>query len=145
MRAHGVPNFPDPTSGSGGEGFSILRSPGSSIVTVDGIAVSGPAFQSAAKTCKFGPGGAGLPKLSESQEHAALVFAPCIRKHGVPNYPGPTFPASGGIKRLLPPRVTIDSPAFQQAATACGGGQRGRASNTARGGCHAQCARHESE
>lgn len=52
MRAHNVPNFPDPTTGPGGEGFSIRQAiGGSSSVTINGISCSGPAFLSAAKTC----------------------------------------------------------------------------------------------
>ena len=70
MRSHGVPNFPDPTSGPGGQGFSILKSVGSSSVTINGIAFSGPAFQAAQKACRsVGTLGAPAP-LSEAQKEA---------------------------------------------------------------------------
>ena len=76
MRAHGVPNFPDPGKGAGGsEGMTVLLT-GSSVVTVHGIPFSGPAFEAAKKTCGFmSDGGNGPPQLSESYRLAALHFA----------------------------------------------------------------------
>ena len=65
MRAHGVPNFPDPTKGSGGEGISVLSSPGSDTTTIGGIPFSGPVFEAAIKTCKFFGGGTGPPAVSD--------------------------------------------------------------------------------
>lgn len=124
MRAHGVPNYPDPVRGPGGEGFSISTSPGSSTLTVNGISFSGPAFQAAMKTCKLFGGRGAPPPISESQKQAQLAFAQCIRTHGVPSYPDPRFPAGGGIMRLLPAGVTPSSPAFQHAVAACGGGHK---------------------
>ena len=38
-----------------------------------------------------------------------------MREHGVPNYPDPTFPTSGGISIQIGPGVNAQSPAFQQA------------------------------
>lgn len=124
MRSHGAPNFPDPTKGPGGEGFAISATPGSSVLTVDGIAFNGPAFETAVRTCKLFGGGTAPPPISESQKLVALALAQCMRRHGVPNFPDPTFPAAGGIKRQLPTGVTINTPAFQQASKACGRGRR---------------------
>jgi hypothetical protein len=42
MRAHGVPNFPDPTQTPGGAGLSVTKTPGNSTMTVAGIPFSGP-------------------------------------------------------------------------------------------------------
>jgi hypothetical protein len=119
MRSHGVPNFPDPTGGPGGGGFSIDTSPGSSTVTINGITFSGPAFVSAEKICKLSVGGSGPAPISESAKLAALHFAECMRRHGVPNYPDPKFPAGGGI--LLPKLAGLNSysPAVEQAAATC--------------------------
>ncbi len=120
MRSHGVPNFPDPTLTSGGEGYpgGIVESSSGSL-TVDGIPFSGPAFQSAEKRCKLFGGGTAPPPISESQKLALFHFAQCMRKHGVPNYPDPTFPAGGGIARQSVPGLNPDSPAVKQAAAAC--------------------------
>jgi hypothetical protein len=44
-----------------------------------------------------------------------------MRKHGVPNFPDPTFPRSGGRSVQLPPGLSAQSPAFLNAAKACSG------------------------
>jgi hypothetical protein len=122
MRAHGLSNFPDPTAGPGGEGFNgIGLSPDGSL-TVDGISFSGPALRSAEKACKqYLPGGGGPPPpLSASQKRGAIANAECMRKHGVPNFPDPIFPAGGGVEVHLGPGTDPGSPAFKQAAAACG-------------------------
>jgi hypothetical protein len=122
MRTHGVAKFPDPTMGSGGAGLSISRSIGSLALTVDGVTFNGPAFQAAEKACKqYLPGGGGPPPpLTTRQKQAALANAHCMRAHGVPNFPDPTFPAGGGIAIRIGPGVNAQSPAFQRAASECG-------------------------
>jgi hypothetical protein len=123
MRTHGVSNFPDPTAGPGGEGFhGVDSSPGSDSLTVDGITFSGPAFQAAQKACKkLLPGGGGPPPpVSAAQRRAAIASARCMRRHGVPDFPDPTFPAGGGILVRVGPGVDPQSPAFQHAQAACG-------------------------
>jgi hypothetical protein len=120
MRTHGVPNFPDPTMSSGGEGFSILKSPGSPL-TINGIqfVVSAPAFKSAAKTCQFGGGTGSRPGIPESQKIAQLHFAQCMREHGAPNYPDPTFPPGRGIELPTVPGLNLNSPAVEKASATC--------------------------
>jgi hypothetical protein len=49
-----------------------------------------------------------------------LAFARCMRSHGVPSFPDPTFSASGAMRRAQA-GVNLDSPAFDQAKAACGG------------------------
>jgi hypothetical protein len=119
MRSHGVPNFPDPTAGPGGEGMSVVRSPGSSTLTVDGIPFDGPTFAAAQKTCKFFAGRRGRPQVSETKKLMQLHFAQCMRKHGVPNFPDPTFPAGGGIIQPDIPGLNLNSPAVNQAGAVC--------------------------
>jgi hypothetical protein len=118
MRAHHVPNFPDPTGGSGGEGFSVAAQPGSSTLTVDGIAFSGPAFEAAEKACQFG-GAGGRPRITEAMKEGMIAKAHCIRSHGVPGFPDPRFGLGVGLP--LPPGMNPDSPAIQRAAKACAG------------------------
>jgi len=126
MHSHGIKSFPDPTSGPGGSGLSLETSPGSGTIIADGVMFSGPAFQAAAKACaKLLPGGGGPPPPPTAQEkQQALDFARCMRTHGVPGFPDPTF-GSGGAGNG-PPRAAINrnSPAFQHAVNACGGGSR---------------------
>jgi hypothetical protein len=125
MRAHGVPNFPDPSPGGG---LHIDQS--------SGINPSSPAFQSAQNTCsKLLPGGGpGRGPVSEARKQQMLRLAQCMRAHGVSAFPDPTSgppsspsPGSGGGLGfgtpgafLSVPQSLINSPAFQTAATACG-------------------------
>jgi hypothetical protein len=110
MRSHGVPSFPDPGSPGGGPGSNSA------------INKQTPAFVSAEQTCnKLQPGGRpkGTP-LPEAQRVAALAWAQCVRKHGVPDFPDPTFPSSGGMFISAAPGFDPESPAFKQAQAACG-------------------------
>jgi hypothetical protein len=118
MRTHGVSNFPDPTRSAGGEGLSVAITPGDSTVTVGGIAFSGPAFTAAEKACHFGAYGS-RPKLTEAQKEGMLKNAECMRTHGVPNFPDPTFPPGGGVRVATPGQINRNSPAFLAAAEAC--------------------------
>jgi hypothetical protein len=95
MRANGVPNFPDPTSGTGGEGFNGLGVSTDGSMIVDGITFSGPALLAAEKACKqYLPGGNGPPPaIPESRKLAMIADAQCMRRHGIP-LPDPTFPES---------------------------------------------------
>lgn len=123
MRAHGVPNFPDPGSGGG-----IQLSPSS------GINPQSPAFQSAQGACqKLLPGGGrGNGSESETRKVAMVKLAECMRAHGLTTFPDPTTsppslpPSGGGIAFggpggfLSVPQSMAQSPAFKQAAAACG-------------------------
>jgi hypothetical protein len=111
MRSHGVPNFPDPGKPAAGPG--------------SGIDPQSPAFQSSAQKCDKltnNPQPKGTP-ASASQRRAALANSECMRKHGVPNFPDPTFPSSGGIAiQLGGAGNNPQSPAFQRAQEICGRG-----------------------
>lgn len=127
MRANGVPNFPDPTAGPGGEGFNGIGVPvGGKSLTVDGITFSGPALQTAEKACKayLPPGNGPPPPISPAQKAKALAFARCIREHGVPGFPDPVFSGDRRVEIPSPSDVNPNSPAFEQAMTACGGAGR---------------------
>ncbi len=100
VRAHGVPNFPDPTGDSGG-GLRIQQSQTSgsgSSMTVNGVPVSAPAFQAAQTVCqKYLP----RPHPVTDQQianlrKAALEMADCMRAHGVPNFPDPIVQRAPG-------------------------------------------------
>lgn len=119
MRANGVPSFPDPS----GDGNNIELG--------SGLDPQSPAFRTAAEACaKLQPGGGpAFPHLSESRKLAALHFARCMRAHGVPTFPDPTFamPAGGGPVIALrgmffAPGTGFNprSPAVHRAASACG-------------------------
>jgi hypothetical protein len=120
MRAHGLSNFPDPSSS--GRLTAIQADPRS------------PVFQSAQQACqkysplKFGP----ATHLTASQRQAALRFSECMRTHGEPSFPDPAqnVPAPSPGTRVLEfaqkgafvlgPGIDPASPAFRQAAASCG-------------------------
>jgi hypothetical protein len=115
MRAHGVPNFPDPAAGG-------------PLVIPNGLNANAPAFQSAQHTCdKLLPSGGGPGgKPSESARLAMVAIARCIRAHGVPNFPDPTTsppgPGPGNVMGRGGMWLVIANqraPAFERAAAAC--------------------------
>ena len=135
MRAHGVPNFPDP-SGGGGGGIQLNSS--------SGINPASPSFQAAQSRCTHllpggGPGHAGPASAQARKE--MLETSECMRAHGVTGFPDPTTKAPGqggignfsiaighdGVFLLVPKTIDVASPAFQHAADACGFGPGGRA------------------
>ena len=64
-------------------------------------------------------GSAGAP-LTEAQRTVLLAQARCLRDHGVPNFPDPTFPRTGGAFFPAVPGFDPGSPAAERAAAACG-------------------------
>jgi len=121
MRAHGVPNFPDPTDGGGGVNLAGT-----------GINPQSPAFKSARQVCAklapaAGPGGA---RATESQFLAALSFAKCMRAHDFPDFPDPTRSDSPpgpiliigpGLFFRVSPSFDPNTPAVVDSVAACGG------------------------
>jgi hypothetical protein len=129
MRSSGVPDFPDPQPGGG---FAFHASPG---------VVSSPAFKAAQAKCqKYIPGGGPLsPGAPPSAQTMAQLrqIAVCMRQHGVPQFPDPRtsvppgfnlFPEYRGATNykgailLFPATIDMQSPAYEQAAAACGAG-----------------------
>lgn len=113
MRSHGVPNFPDP--GSGGS------------VTINqslGIDPDSPKFKAAQAACqKLLPRG----KEPTAQEQAKaqqqmLAFSACMRSHGVPDFPDPTFSNGRGTMKIAGGQgsdLDPSSPKFKAAQEAC--------------------------
>ena len=119
MRAHGVPDFPDP-----GDTFSGAYNSIAGIAIPPTIDLQSPAFQAAQGSCRsllaavFSP--QGKPPITPSMKTALIDHAQCMRTHGVPSYPDPEFPATGGILIFDAPGVSPGSPAFEHAASVCG-------------------------
>ena len=109
MRSHGVPDFPDPTSNGGN---SIQVQPGS-------VDPNTPAYQAAFRSCHSRlPVGKTGGSISPSVRAQFLRYAACIRAHGEPNYPDPTF--GGGVVNFGNlPGIDTNSPQYQSASSAC--------------------------
>jgi hypothetical protein len=110
IRAHGIPNYPDPNSKG-----QFIAPNGSSLPSV-----SPAVLQSSGKACQklLPPSMAqGPPQGSQGAKatNQGLKFTRCMRSHGVPNFPDPA--ANGSI--TLPPGMNYQSPQFQNAEKAC--------------------------
>jgi hypothetical protein len=122
MRAHGVPNFPDPISAGGGVQLSSE------------VNTQSPAFQSAQSACqKLLPGGLpGRGDGSATRIEQGVKLAACMRAHGLSSFPDPTSsppstPPRPDTTVLFGPEGAfsmtasmVQSPAFKQAAARCG-------------------------
>ncbi len=107
IRSHGVPNFPDPVqTPSGHYGYRT-----------NGIDPNSAAFQGALQACKAlpSPWNTTGQQLSPAQQQAWLTWAQCIRAHGVPDFPDPTF---SGME-VHDAGVGSSSPQLQSAMDAC--------------------------
>jgi hypothetical protein len=127
MRANGVPNFPDPTSGSGGaiRIQSSQRAGSGQSVSVNGVPVDAPAFQAAQQKCQKDLPTGGHPSASglAALRAGALAMARCMRSHGVTDFPDPvisTGPGGGVGVQIGGPGVDPQSPSFQAAQKICG-------------------------
>ena len=128
MRANGVSNFPDPSPNGGN-------------FDVTGVDRSSPAFRAAQIKCgKYmqSPLSAGSSGDTPQQEAKAMTqlrtVAQCMRAHGISDFPDPraTAPANVGLGEyseitnymgvflLFPASINMQSPAWNQAAAACG-------------------------
>jgi hypothetical protein len=119
MRKHGVPNFPDPDS----QGRIKITS-GERNGQTFGVDVNSPQFKKAQQICqKLQPNGGAPDKQEQAREQQSMLrFSRCMRSHGVPNFPDPTFTADGGIKMSMRGTdVKLNSPQFTAAKKACKG------------------------
>jgi hypothetical protein len=121
MRAHGVPDFPDPNAQGG---FDFQGSPNSDLNP------NSSAFQQANEDCQrftptSGVGHGPTPAQVAQAQGQALKFSQCMRAHGLADFPDPVFHAGGGggisisIKAGQGSDLSPSSPAFQSAQTVC--------------------------
>lgn len=114
MQEHGVPDFPEPQVTEHGNEVSVK------IAVPAGVGQS-PKFKTAQQACRKllpggGPGGNQAP-LTPAQQQQYLKAAACIRSHGVPNFPDPTF--SGGGVHIEHQKLDESSPTFKTAVRDC--------------------------
>jgi hypothetical protein len=115
MRSNGVRRYPDPSSSGRPQSLNHLD-PNSST------------FQTAYSACRkdLTSGGVGPPAPSAAQLSFALVFARCVREHGIPQFPdplttyGPGFTLGQGEYFPDDGTYQVVSSAFREAAKACG-------------------------
>jgi hypothetical protein len=116
MRAHGVSNFPDPSSKG-----AIEIGPDS------GLDPNSPKFRAAQQACQKELPNGGRPTAAQiaKMQRGALAFSACMRKHGVPDFPDPTFSGGGVGLKVQIGRGNSDlnpnSAIFRAAQKACQG------------------------
>jgi hypothetical protein len=114
VRAHGVPNFPDPKVSTNGNEVKVA-------IAVNPSISGNPHFNSAQQACrKLLPGGEGGGpghQISPQEQSQYLKAAACIRAHGIPNFPDPTF--SGGGVHVSQKGINLHSPQARAAEEAC--------------------------
>lgn len=115
VRAHGVPNFPDPKISTNGNEVKVA-------IGVTPAITGNPHFKSAQQACSKllpggGPGEGSKHQITPSEQAQYLKAAACIRSHGLPNFPDPTF--SGGGVHITHQGLNESSPVFKAAVRAC--------------------------
>jgi hypothetical protein len=106
VRAHGIPNFPDPDS-SGHFSKQKLRE----------LGISESRARALNTACQnFLP--AGQPPLTAQQQQDYLRAAACMRSHGIAGFPDPSF-SGGGVHFPIPSGIDPSSPQFYQARHTC--------------------------
>ena len=110
MRAHGVPDFPDP--GSSGQ-----LSKQAVVSALQGV--SNSRAEAATGACaRLNPAGQENPILTAQEQQDYLRAAACMRSHGITGFPDPTFP--GGRSNLqIPSSIDTTSRKFTQAEQTC--------------------------
>src|SRR5579864_8869305 len=91
MRSHGVPKYPDP-SGSNELANGLPK------VSLQQLEVSSSQYQAAQNDCAHLLPNGGQQTQTQSQQdlNAMRRYARCMRSHGVPTWPDPTYdPAAG--------------------------------------------------
>jgi hypothetical protein len=124
MRAHGVPNFPDPKVSVSGAGSGTSTQVA---VMVGGGAINpkSPAVRAAGKDCHKilpGPGGQSAAQLAAQQhtrELDILSFAQCMRGRGIGSFPDPTAQGQLTLAMVNGAGVDLHAPQTLKAALAC--------------------------
>lgn len=106
MRAHGIPNFPDPDS-RGDLSKEALRH----------LGVSDSRLRALQRPClHLLPGGP--PPLTAHEQQDYLNAAACMRSHGITNFPDPSF-SGGGVHFPVPSGIDVKSERFTEARQTC--------------------------
>ena len=109
LRSHGLPKWPDPT-GSGVFDKSKLRQTGYSVSQVRAVEEG---------ACKhLLPSGGQGRTITAADRADYLRAAACMRSHGFPDFPDPTF-QNNSVQTNVPSSVDQDSARFRSAAATC--------------------------
>ena len=113
MRAHGLPNWPDPLS-NGAFDKSKLQATGYSTTQVRAVE-DGPCKTLLPTTAPSTPNS---QTLTTQQQQDYVNAVACMRSHGYSNFPDPTF-SRGHVTLTPPPGVDTNSTQFTSAQHIC--------------------------
>jgi hypothetical protein len=108
MRSHGIPGWPDPMS-SGVFDKSELRQIGVSPARVRAIEES---------ACNYVFENGPSHVIAPGDQAYYVRAAACMRSHGVPGFPGPTF-QNDNVSFTIPPGTDTSSGRFKTARSVC--------------------------
>ena len=118
MRAHGLPNFPDPK-------VSVSANSTAVGIAVNPAETGSPNFKSAQKACQGILPAPASPAEQAAQQRAhkqiMLAFAHCVRGKGIQNFPDPNAQGQLPLPTITAAGVDIHSQQFLNAATGCVG------------------------
>lgn len=110
VRAHGLPNFPDPSASN--------PKP-----TPQQLGVSESQFQAALSPCTHLLPNGGVSQQTAAQDRTRLAdelsFARCMRSRGVARFPDPTAQGDLSVQMVQSQGIDIHSPAVLRVVTAC--------------------------
>jgi hypothetical protein len=123
MRAHGVPNFPDPKASENGNHIQV-------VVSVAGLDPSSPQFKHAQAACAYlMPAGNVQNGPSAAQQQARLqgliAFIRCLRTHGFPSFPDPDSQGQLSLTAVTKAGINFHQPGLLTAADTCVGDSHG--------------------
>ncbi len=117
MRTHGEPNFPEPVFH--GHSASI------DITLASGVDPNSPQYAAANKACKHllpnkgvPPKGSEGPTITPADQADYLKAAACMRSHGIPDFPDPTFQNNTVSFNSRTP-IDSNSPQYESALATC--------------------------
>lgn len=110
MRSHGLPKWPDPTSG-GVFDKSKLRQTGYTVSQVRAV-------EDGACSHLLPSGRPQGPAITAADRTDYLKAAACMRSHGYSDFPDPTF-QNNTVRTNIPSSIDQDSAPFKRAAAIC--------------------------
>jgi hypothetical protein len=111
VRSHGVPNFPDPESNGQFNKRALIYALRE---------VSDSLAKAATAACaSLYPTRQENSTVTAQEQHYYLRAAACMRSHGFPAFPDPTFPGGHVTLPRAPSSIDIRSRQFKQAAKTC--------------------------
>jgi hypothetical protein len=113
MRTHGEPDMPDPDFSGGHVNIDINAS--------SGVDPKSPRFTAANNACKYlvpKGGTPGADTITPADQADYLKAAACMRSHGIPNFPDPTF-QNNDVEFNTPTPIDTKSSQYRSALATC--------------------------